>query len=141
MGLQLSQREQKTLCTVTATGAVSSTNVGQTALARSSGGMILVCDVTAAGADGTDTLDVKVQTNLGGIWVDVAYFAQILGNGGTKRYAAKLCAQTAFTLGDLAGNLSAATIRNLIGDEWRVNYVAVSGNSAAFTFAVYAIPF
>jgi hypothetical protein len=141
MGLQLSKHSQKTLCTISATGAVGSTNVGQTAISRPDNGMELVCDLTAAATAAGDTLDVKVQTNLCGIWTDVAYFAQMLGNGGTKRFAAKLIGQTAFTLGDIAAALTAGTQRNLIGDEWRVNYVVVNGTTAAFTFSVYAIPF
>ncbi len=80
--------------------------------------MIFVCDLTAAATGATDTLDVKVQTNLAGLWVDVAYFAQMLGNGGAKRFAAKIMTQTAFAIGDVAGALTAGNIRHLFGDEW-----------------------
>jgi hypothetical protein len=142
MGLEISNQEQKLLATVTTSGAVSSTNVGQTAISRPRNGMIFVCDLTAAATDVGDTLDVKVQTNLGGLWVDVAYFTQMLGNGGTKRFAAKIMAQTAFALGDVAGALTAGNVRHLFGDEWRVNYVTVDANAnSSFTFSVYAIPF
>lgn len=133
---------QKTLASVTTAGAVSSTNVTPVPIKRPPNGMILVCDLTAAATDAGDTLDLKVQTQLGGLWVDVAYFAQMLGNGGTKRFAAKLMGQTAFAIGDIAAALTAGNIRHLLGDAWRVNYVVVDANAnGAFTFGVYAIPF
>lgn len=133
---------QKTLASVTTSGAVSSTNTTAVAISRPPGGMILICDLTAASTDVGDTLDVKVQTQIGGLWVDVAYFTQMLGNGGTKRFAAKLMNQTAFSLGDVAGALTAGNVRHLVGDAWRVNYVTVDANAnGAFTFAVYAAPF
>jgi hypothetical protein len=135
-------RAQQTLASVTTSGAVSSTNATAVSLYRPENGLILICDLTAAATDAGDTLDVKVQTQLGGLWVDVAYFTQMLGNGGAKRFAAKLMGQTAFALGDIAGALTAGNIRHLIGDAWRVNYVTVDANAnSAFTFAVYAIPF
>lgn len=131
-----------TLAQITTAGAVSSTNTAGVAVYRIQGGIVLVCDLTAAATDVGDTLDVKVQTNVGGLWVDVAYFTQMLGNGGTKRFAAKLLTQTAFTLGDIAAALTAGTIRHLFGDEWRVNYVVVDANAnSAFTFTVTATPF
>jgi hypothetical protein len=133
---------QQTLAAVTTAGAVSSTNTASIAIQRSENGIVLVCDLTAAATDVGDTLDLKVQTQLGGLWVDVTYFTQMLGNGGTKRFAAKLMSQTAFALGDIAGALTAGNIRHLVGDAWRVNYVVVDANAnSAFTFAVYAIPF
>lgn len=133
---------QQTLASITTAGAVSSTNTTSVAIPRPENGMQLVCDLTAAAADVGDTLDIKVQTQLGGIWVDVCYFTQMLGNGGAKRFGAKLMGQTAFALGDIAGALTAGNIRHLLGDAWRVNYVVVDANAnSAFTFAVYAIPF
>lgn len=132
---------QKTLCTVTTAGAVASTNTAEVSIPRPMHGIILVCDLTSASTDVGDTLDVKVQTNIAGLWVDVAYFTQMLGNGGTKRFAAKLMSQTAFALGDVAAALTAGNVRHLIGDGWRVNYVTVDANAnSAFTFSVYAVP-
>lgn len=130
------------LAQVTTAGAVSSTNTAAVGLRRPLGGVILQCDLTAAATDVGDTLDVKVQTKIAGNWVDVAYFTQMLGNGGAKRFAAKLMTQTAFTLGDITGALTAGNIRHLFGDEWRVNYVTVDANAnSAFTFTVTATPF
>lgn len=132
---------QQTLATVTTAGAVASTNTTAIPIPRTPNGMILVCDLTAAATDAGDTLDVKVQTYIAGLWVDVAYFAQMLGNGGTKRFAAKLMHQTAFSIGDIASALTAGNIRHLIGDSWRVNYVTVDANAnGGFSFVVYAIP-
>ena len=142
MGIEISNQEQKTLCTVTTAGAVSSTNVGQTALSRPRNGITFVCNLTAAATDVGDTLDVKVQANLGGLWVDVAYFTQMLGNGGAKQFGAKIMTQTAFALGSTSTALTAGNIRHLFGDEYRVNYVTVDADAnSAFTFSVYAIPF
>lgn len=132
----------KSLAAVTTAGAVSSTNTDPVAMKRPLGGVILVLDVTAAATDVGDTLDVKVQTLIGANWVDVAYFTQVLGNGSTKRFAAKLMNQTAFALGDIAGALTAGNIRHLVGESWRVNYVVVDGDAdSAFTFTVTATPF
>lgn len=135
---------QQILASITTAGAVVSTNVASVGIPRPENGMILVCDLTAAATEVGDTLDVKVQTKIGELWVDVAYFTQMLGNGGTKRFAAKLMGQTAFALGDIAAALTAGNVRHLVGDAWRVNYVAVEANAnanSAFTFAVYAVPF
>ena len=133
---------QATLASLTTAGAVASTNTTAVPIPRPPGGMILICDLTSAATDVGDTLDVKVQTKIAGNWVDVAYFTQMLGSGGVKRFGAKLMTQTAFSLGDIATALTAGNVRHLFGDEWRVNYVIVDANAnSAFTFAVYAIPF
>lgn len=132
---------QQTLASITTAGAVSSTNTTAVPITRPQNGMILVCDLTSAATDVGDTLDIKVQTLIGGLWVDVCYFTQMLGNGGTKRFGAKLMTQTAFSLGDIAGALTAGNVRHLFGEAWRVNYVVVDANAnSAFTFAVYATP-
>jgi hypothetical protein len=143
MGLEISIQEQKALATVTSSGHKTATIVGTTAISRPRNGMELILDLTALSAsDVGDTLDVKVQTNLAGLWTDVAYFTQMLGNGTTKRFAAKLMTQTAFAIGDIAGALTAGNIRHLFGDEWRVSYVIVDADdNSSFTFTVYAIPF
>lgn len=50
------------------------------------GGLVLVLDVTAAATDAGDLLDVYLQADLNGNWIDIARFPQCLGNGGAKRY-------------------------------------------------------
>lgn len=55
--------------------------------------LIAVLDVTAAGTDAGDTLDVYIDECVDGVgdqWVNIIHFTQILGNGGAKRYAAAL---------------------------------------------------
>lgn len=101
-----------------------------------------VLDLTAAAADVGDTLDVFVQTKLDGTnWVDVVHFTQILGNGGAKRYIAKIAAGDALTEFENGTSLGAAAVRNLLGDEWRVRWAIVDGDAnASFTFSVTAIP-
>jgi hypothetical protein len=143
MGLEISIQEQKLLATVSTTGHVTATQVGTTPLWRPRNGMELICDLSAnAAGDVGDTLDITVQTNLAGLWTDVVHFTQILGNGGIKRFGAKLMTQTAFAIGDIATALTAGNIRHLFGDEWRVSYVIVDANdNSTFTFSIYAIPF
>jgi hypothetical protein len=103
--------------------------------------MAFVLDVTAAATDAGDTLDVKVQVRLDGTnWVDVASFTQVLGNGGALRHIAKVnadIAQAMFANADLA----AGSVRNLLGEVWRVSYTQVDAdNDATFTFSVTACP-
>src|SRR3990167_2186343 len=52
-------------------------------------------DVTSAAVGVDDTCDVYVQTLYGSNWLTVVHFTQILGNGGAKRYYAKVCSQLA----------------------------------------------
>ena len=105
-------------------------------------GFAFILDVTAAATDVGDTLDVQVETKLDGTnWVPVAHFTQVLGNGGAKRYVAKIVAGLAEDDFEDSAALGASAVRHLLGDEWRVAYVQVDGNSdAAFTFSVVACP-
>lgn len=99
--------------------------------------------VTAAATDAGDTLDVFVQTKLDGTnWTDVVAFTQVLGNGGAKRYIAKVVAALAQDDFEVGSALSAGEVRHLIGDEWRVRFAIadVSTDDASFTFSVSAIP-
>jgi len=105
------------------------------------GGMAFVLDVTAAATDAGDTLDVKVQCRLDGTnWIDVASFTQVLGNGGAKRHIAKVSADAAQAMfADTA--LAAGSVRNLLGEVWRVTYAQVDADSdGTFTFGVTACP-
>jgi hypothetical protein len=99
-------------------------------------------DVTAAASTAADRLDVYVQTKVDGVnWIDVAHFTQIVGNGGAKRFTAKLIANAAVTEFEAAAALAAAAKRDLLGDEWRVRWVVTDDSTnAAFTFSVSACP-
>lgn len=100
-------------------------------------------DLTAAATDAGDTLNVYVQTKIDGTnWVDVVAFTQCLGNGGAKRHIGKLNATAALTMFENATSLTAGTIRDLLGDEWRVRWAITdaSTDNASFTFSVTACP-
>ena len=113
-------------------------------LARAPSGFAFILDITVDEQVAADTLDVYIQTKLDGTnWVDVVHFTQWLGNGAAapQRYIAKVTAGGACPHFDPTTALPATSVRNLMGDDWRVNYVIVdtSGN-ASFTFSVTAIP-
>ena len=99
-------------------------------------------DVTAAATISGDTLDVFVQTSVDGTnWVDVMHFTQILGNGGAKRYFAKIIHDAALTEFENGAALGAAAARAIIGGKYRVRWdVADTGTAgdASFTFSVTA---
>ncbi|MBP9863347.1 MAG: hypothetical protein KBD62_35710 [Kofleriaceae bacterium] len=98
-------------------------------------------DVTAAATDVGDTLDVYVQTLIGGQWVDVVHFTQVLGNGGAKRFFAKVSAGLAETMFENGTALAAGSVRNLCGDAWRGRYVLVDADAdASITFQLSATP-
>ena len=122
-------------------GAVNANSTGVT-LPSSMQAVSFVLDVTIpVASDVGDTLDVKVQTMIDGTnWVDVVHFTQVLGNGGAKRFVAKIMASTAEALFADAV-IAAGTVRHLLGDEWRINYVQVDADSnASFVFTVKACP-
>ena len=106
-------------------------------------GYAFTFDVTAAATAAGDTLDMKVQTKLDGTnWTDVVVFTQVLGNGGAKRYIAKVSSNGAQTMFENASSLSAGNIRNLVGDEWRCAWSITDATTddASFTFSVTAMP-
>jgi len=126
--------------TTTAAGAVDTAG-SSVRLPGMVNAIAFTLDVTAAATDAADTLDVKVQTKIDGTnWVDVVYFTQVLGNGGALRHVAKIFASVAEAM-FLNAALAAGTVRNLIGDEWRVAYVQADADAdATFTFSVAACP-
>lgn len=130
------------------TDAVAHTvNGAATFLPRPRMGMAFELDVTAAAAAVGDTLDVKIQTTLdgsGATWVDVVHFTQVLGNGGAKRFYAKLVGGVAEAMyEDHTASLAAGSIKNHLGDNWRYTYTIVDGGAhgQSFTFSIHAIPF
>jgi hypothetical protein len=104
--------------------------------------LMFTLDVTAAAKDNGDTLAVTVQTKLDGVnWTDVCAFASVLGDGGAVRHIEKIAASPAFAGFEVGTALTAGTVRDLLGDDWRVSYVQVDGDSdATFTFSVVACP-
>ena len=124
----------------TAAGAIDTTS-GEINVPYDHRAIEFCFDLTAAATDVTDTLDVSIQAFVGGQWVDVVHFTQVLGNGGAKRYFAKINATAAVTMFENATALAAGSVRDLVSTRYRVRYVQVDANSnAAFTFTVKATP-
>lgn len=116
---------------------------GSVRLAERVDALAFVLDVTAAATAVDDTLDVYIQTKLDGTnWLDVAHFTQVLGNGGAKRYVAKLTAALATAEFENGSALGEAAVRNLLGDEWRARWDITDAGTddASFTFSVSACP-
>ena len=122
----------------------TATSTGTTAkrLARPPTAVLFMLDLLAAATEVGDTLNLFVQTLIGGQWVDVVHFTEILGNGSTKRFFAKIDASLAEAMFENASALAAGSVRNLIGDQWRARYVIVDagGANASFTFTLAAMP-
>lgn len=137
--------QRTTLASVTTTaGAVSLATGTLTAQSGfySHGFAEFVLDVTAAATDVGDTLDVYVDTAIDGgtRWVNIIHFAQVLGNGGVKTFAATITPSASVGTApvDVSSDLAAGAIRHYVGDQYRVRYAQVDATTqnAAFTFTV-----
>lgn len=128
--------------TATAAGAINAATSSAVHIPGQPRSIAFVLDLTAAATDADDTLDVKVQTRLDGTnWVDVVAFTQCLGNGGAKRHFAKIDAGIAQAMFENGSALAAGSVRNLIGEVWRVVHTQVDADSdGSFTFSVTACP-
>lgn len=130
--------------TLLASAAQTATSTGETAvfMPDAPNAYAFVCDLTAAATEVGDLLDLFVQTKIGAFWVDVVHFTQMLGNGGAKRYVAKVTGALATAEFENGTALGAAAVRNLIGDQWRVRFVVTDAGAAnaSFTFSVVGIP-
>jgi hypothetical protein len=131
--------------TLQASAAQTATNTGTTAIRipNAANGVVIVVDLTAAATDAGDLLDLYVQTKIDGTnWVDVYYAEQMLGNGGAKRFIAKLVGAVAQAEFENATGLVASNVRHLIGDEWRVRWTVTDAgaDNASFTFSVTICP-
>lgn len=98
-------------------------------------------DVTAAATQSSDTFDAYVQTTLDGTnWIDVVHFTQVLGNGGAKRFVAKISSELAESMFSTATALSAGSIRHIVGDQFRAYWAITDASTAdaSFTFSLTA---
>lgn len=121
-----------------ASGVQTATGTGAAVVLDGYEVLLFQLEVTAAATAAGDTLDVFVQTTIDGTtWLDAVHFAQVLGNGGTKRFISKVSASLALTEYETGTALGAAAIRNLIGSQWRVRWV-IAGATQSFTFSVKA---
>lgn len=104
--------------------------------------LIVILDVTAAGTDVGDTLDVGIDTKFGSTWVNLGRFTQVLGNGGAKTFAMAIRADNpgasaVFAIGTDAA--AGATRQIGIGQELRYRGIQVDAdNDGAFNYTVTA---
>jgi len=102
---------------------------------------VITLDVTAAGTDVGDTLDVYVDTSVDGgtVWVNVVHFTQLLGTGGAKRETVVInpYGTTVTAPVNTAADLASGAVRQIIGDTWRHRIVQVDADSdAAYTITL-----
>ena len=108
-------------------------------------GLVAILDVTAAATDAGDLLDVYLQADLNGNWVDIARFPQVLGTGGAKRHVLTI-GRNLHEDGELfegSAALSAAgETRTLLGRNLRARFAITDAgtDNASFTFSVDVIP-
>lgn len=142
-----SQASPSDLVTVLASTVATAQGTGSTAVPiygiKSDVQFSLIC--TAAATAAGDKIDVYVQalvagTPASGTWVDVVHFTQLLGNGGAKNIIAHINAGQAEAMFDTSSALSAGSIRNIIGDFWRVRWDITTASAPSFTFSVVAMP-
>jgi len=89
---------------------------------------------SAASVSG-DTLDVYIESQVAGSnWVDVAHFTQVLGDGGPKRFIAKVTRALGQSEFETSVALGAAAVRHVFGLVMRSRWVIVGTGS--FTFSV-----
>ncbi len=95
----------------------------------------VICQVDS-GAVTTATLDVIIQTYIGGDWIDICAFTQIVASGVT--HIAKLVAPLAQAM-FLNAPLAAGNIRNLFGTRWRCRWAVADGTGALFTCKIQPV--
>ena len=130
--------------TTTAAGAID-TQGSAVGMGIPLNGFVFVLDVTAAATGVLDTLNVSVETRIddgvGATWHQVVHFTEVLGDGGAKQFVAKITSALTVAEYESGSALTAAKVRDIIGDEWRVAWVQVDADSnASFTFSVTACP-
>jgi len=125
---------------ILASAARTSTGTGDAVVLDGFAALVLQLDVTAAATDAGDTLDVFLQTTVDGTnWVDIHHFTQVVGNGGAKRYYAKVMFDAALTEFENGAALGAAGGRSIFGSQYRVRWAIVDADAdASFTFSVKA---
>jgi hypothetical protein len=142
MGLLVKRDYDATTLLASAAHVATSTGEDAVRLAGMVNAFAFTLNVTVDEADGSDELEVFVQTKSDGTnWLDVVHFPQHVGNDGAKRYVEKVAASPAFAGFEIGSALGAGEVRDLIGDDWRVRFDIVDGSgSPSFTFSVTACP-
>lgn len=106
--------------------------------------MVAVLNVTAAGTDAGDTLDVYVDTSFDGgtSFVNIGHFTQVLGNGGAKKYIMCFKANpitASNSVSASADQAAGAALQIGFGSQLRYRGVMVDGDAnGSFTYSVIA---
>ena len=129
--------------TIIASAAVTAAGVSDTfVLAKGINSLIVQLDVTAAATEVGDVLGVWLQGTVDGTnYMDIGRFADVLGNGGAKRYVmilnrAYAAESELVTPTDAA--MSAGVSQGPFPDSMRIKYTVTDANAdnASFTFSV-----
>lgn len=108
--------------------------------------LMVQLDVTAAGTDSADTLDVYVDMSIdqGAKWHNILHFTQVLGNGGAKTFVAVIKNDNpgASAVFATTSDASAGATRQIgFGGNLRYRAVTVDGSTGgnmSFTFSLSA---
>ncbi len=105
---------------------------------------IILLNLTAAATEVGDTLDVYVDFSLDGTtWLNAIHFAQLLGNGGAKKFFAIIDPTNPGTAPfDATANAAVNTVRPAVtGAQVRVRWTLVDAGTqnASFNFGVTAL--
>lgn len=130
----------KTIASVTTAGAVAATALTEEINLGEMVNFSAILNVTAAATDVGDILAVWIQGRIGGVWHDIARFADVLGNGGAVKRRVTVLGSDVSVAEEAVpdGTLSAGAVRNgPWGDALRVKYSVTDANAnSAFTFSV-----
>jgi len=131
------------LQTLLASSARTASDVGSAiTLRRNLKGLIFLLDLSAASSVAGDLLDVFVQDSIDNSnWCDRVAFTQCLGNGGVKKYEARLnCLASPATAmqAPIDGTLAAGSVlHGPISPYLRAKFVITDGGgSHSFTFGL-----
>lgn len=130
----------KKLCQVTTSGGTTGTLAGTETNLGEVVNLSMIIDLTAASGDAGDTLDIYIQGNIGGYWVDLTRITRTVFQG-TKTWDIIILGSDASHSSQTRQNLAitADTVRlGPWGDQIRAWYVVTDAdNDSAFTFAIY----
>jgi len=129
---------------ILASAVRTTSNVGSAIeLPKNLKALVAMLNVTAAATDVGDLLDVWLQESLdeGTTWNDIVRFTQVLGNGGAKKYIAKLnCEAPAETeIGAPSdASMSVGVVQGPISPYIRAKWTVTDAgtDNASFTFVI-----
>lgn len=97
-------------------------------------------DVTAAATEVGDILEMFIETRIATKWIEIVHFVNVLGNGGAKRFVAKINAGIAESIFEPGTTLAAGSVRNIIGRSLRARWdiTDAGADNASWTFELIA---